>query len=119
MLVCRFRTRQQLAANFNCSSPPPVQIMELWKRVNPGVMPQYAQTPPSTAQDHFKWNLEEQEPVNFKHHFKKTVSSHLSVLHCSSSAENCIAHSLRVCCNSTTYSVLLGRCRVNKKHCII
>eukprot|EP00891_Asterochloris_glomerata_P006799 jgi/Astpho2/6799/fgenesh1_pg.00103_%23_24_t len=48
------------------------QIMELWKRVNPGVMPQYAQTPPSTVQDHFKWNQEEQEPVNFRHHFKKT-----------------------------------------------
>ena len=93
--------------------------MELWKRVNPGVMPQYAQTPPSTMQDHFKWNGEEQEPVNFRHHFKKTVSLSLSVLPCSSSAWNCIAHSLSVCCTSTTYSVLVSQRSCENLHCII
>ena len=50
----QLRTRQQLTAKLYCSSLPLAQIMELWNRVNPGVMPQYAQTPPSTAQDHFK-----------------------------------------------------------------
>ena len=54
--------------------------------------------------------------MGFRHHFKKTVSLCLSVLRCSSSVGNCIAHSLRVCCNSTTYSVLLSRCHV--KNCI-
>ena len=83
--------------------------MELWKRVNPGVMPQYAQTPPSTVQDHYKWNQEEQEPVNFRHHFKKTVSSCLSMLPASSGAEKRSAQSLSACCNSSTHSVLLSR----------
>ena len=93
--------------------------MELWKRVNPGVMPQYAQTPPSTMQDHFKWNGEEQEAVNFRHHFKKTVSPSLSVLPCSSSTWIWIAHSLSVCCNSTTYSVLVSHHLYENLHCII
>ena len=83
-----------------------MQIMELWKRVNPGVMPQYAQTPPSTVQDHFKWNQEEQEPVNFRHHFKKTVSSCLSMLPCCSSAETGIAQWLSAW---RFYSMLLSQ----------
>ena len=93
--------------------------MELWKRVNPGVMPQYAQTPPSTVQDHFKWKQEEQEPVDFRHHFKKTVSSCLSVPHCSSSAQNSIARSLSACRNSITYSVLVSQQLPENLHCII
>lgn len=98
------------------STPSHVQIMELWKRVNPGVMPQYAQTPPSTVQDHFKWNQEEQEPVNFRHHFKKTVSSCLSMLPCCSSAETCIAQWLSAW---RFYSMLLSQQLYGTLHCIL
>ena len=50
-----------------------VKVMDLWKRVNPGVMEKYVDMPASTMADHFKWlDPAEQESLNRTHHLKKT-----------------------------------------------
>ena len=50
-----------------------VKVMDLWKRVNPGVMEKYVEMPASTMTDHFQWlDPTQQEPLNRTHHFKKT-----------------------------------------------
>ena len=46
--------------------------MDLWKRVNPGVMEAYVDMPGSTMKDHFKWLPAQQEALNRTHHLKKT-----------------------------------------------
>ncbi|KAL3151425.1 hypothetical protein ABBQ38_012435 [Trebouxia sp. C0009 RCD-2024] len=56
------------------SMPKPYnkEVMDLWKRVNPGVMEGYVDMPGSTMTDHFKWLSAQQETLNRTHHFKKT-----------------------------------------------
>ncbi len=49
-----------------------LQVVDLWKRVNPGVMERYIDMPESTMTDHFRWLPEQQEPLNMTAHFKKT-----------------------------------------------
>ena len=49
-----------------------MQVVDLWKHVNPGVMEKYVGMPGSTMSDHFKWLPEQQESLNRIHHFKKT-----------------------------------------------
>ena len=47
--------------------------MDLWKRINPGVMEGYVNMPGSTMADHFKWlDPAQQESLNRTHHLKKT-----------------------------------------------
>ncbi|DBB11734.1 hypothetical protein WJX82_009721 [Trebouxia sp. C0006] len=48
------------------------EVVDLWKRVNPGVMERYIDMPESTMTDHFRWLPEQQEPLNMTAHFKKT-----------------------------------------------
>ena len=78
------RTRQQLGTfallPMSCADHGAVE--ESQPRGHAPVRP----NPALHVQDHFKWNQEKQEPVNFRHHFKTTVSSCLSMLSCSSSA---------------------------------
>ena len=50
-----------------------MKVMDLWKRVNPGVMENYVGMPSSTMADDFKWlDPAEQESLNRTHHLKKT-----------------------------------------------
>lgn len=49
------------------------QVMDLWKRVNPGVMEKYVDMPGTTMADHYRWlDPKQQEPLNRTHHFRKT-----------------------------------------------
>ena len=52
--------------------PLHLQVMDLWKRVNPGVMEHYVDMPQSTMTDHFRWLPDQQEPLDTSCHFKKT-----------------------------------------------
>ena len=56
----------------NLASSCCLQVMDLWKRVNPGVMESYVAMPDSTMTDHFQWLPEQQEALKMTHHFKKT-----------------------------------------------
>eukprot|EP01024_Parvocaulis_polyphysoides_P029315 TRINITY_DN26458_c1_g2_i2.p2 TRINITY_DN26458_c1_g2~~TRINITY_DN26458_c1_g2_i2.p2 ORF type:complete len:245 (+),score=19.54 TRINITY_DN26458_c1_g2_i2:313-1047(+) len=48
------------------------KTMNLWKRVNPGCMPQYSQTPISTTEDHFQYHSELLDKKDYRHHLQKT-----------------------------------------------
>ena len=50
----------------------PFQVVDLWKRTNPGVMEKYVDMPESTMTDHFRWLPEQQEPLDMTQHLKKT-----------------------------------------------
>lgn len=64
---CQLQIHLQLGVS--CSH---LQVVDLWKRVNPGVMERYIDMPESTMTDHFRWLPEQQEPLNMTAHFKKT-----------------------------------------------